>query len=126
MTGAAPLHIVCAYRDGMLTGEWFQAYRRLKRMLRRGGYDAVVELLPDRDVRDESALIVIPGSSAPPNPARAGEVVAIDVDAAQAAFDALIERLVAEGRLGRAPARARTSAVHRGFQALQERARLSE
>lgn len=127
-SGDRPLVIACAYPDGVLGGPWFQAYRRLKRTLRRRGLWAEVLLVPDIDVPPEVDLLVLPADTPGEDGARgeAPERVYVPVDEAQDAIDALVERLVAAGRLRPSLAPSRPLALHRGFQAVYERARLPD
>jgi hypothetical protein len=103
------LRIVVTYPDGALPGALFQAVRRARRNFERAGYAARLDLLPATEV-----------------PADADVVVTSDAASFAAEFDALVERLTASGQLVRGPVAPRTVAVHRGFQPLTERARISD
>jgi hypothetical protein len=103
------LRIVVAYPDGALPGQLFQAVRRARRTMERAGYAARLDLLPTSDV-----------------PADADVVVTSDAAAFAAEFDSLVERLTTAGQLVRGPVAPRTIAVHRGFQPVTERARITE
>ena len=122
------LVIVCAYPEGMLPSSWFQVYKRLRRKVKRGLFRARVELLPITEVPSRIDVLVVP-------PALADAADAVTVtserlvgqgDELQEAFDRLVMRLVDEGRLGRGGSSGRALAVHRGFQALGERARSAD
>lgn len=100
----ALLRIVCTYPDAALPSAWFQAVQRARRAARRAGWLVRIDLLPVRSA-----------------PADADVVVARPVE-----LDGLLDRLAAEGRLQRGPEPPRTIAVHRGFAALGDRARVAE
>lgn len=122
------MRIVCVYADGRLGAEWFQAYRRLKRSLRRGGYDASVELLPETALpADGAAVLIVPEELLELRDRLPGtRVVAARRGELQPSFDGLVAELDADGSLRRAPGSGRTRAVHIGFQAVGERARLAK
>lgn len=123
-----PILIVFGYQDGILPNPFFRAYKRVKRAMRRAAYHASVELQPlSRLPAHVDVLIVVP----PAGPREfgssdLGEVVSADPDDVQAEIDRVVERLVADGSLVHAPVSARAIAVHRGFRAVTERARLAE
>jgi hypothetical protein len=123
-----PLVIACAYPEGMLASTWYRAYKRCKQTLKRGSYRARVELVPITALPSHVDVLVVPPSLQERAEATAGvgERLVTSPEALQGAFDRLVERLVSEGRLGHAPPQARALAVHRGFQALTERARQAE
>jgi hypothetical protein len=123
--GGEPLVIVCAYPDGMLASSWFRAYTRLKRTVTRGGYGARVELAPVSGLPPRIDVLIVPPSLADAASAAspAAERAVAPADGPQAWIDGLVERLVADGRLQRAPTPSSAVAVHRGFQAVAERAR---
>ncbi|HWE34243.1 MAG TPA: hypothetical protein VG410_12205 [Solirubrobacteraceae bacterium] len=106
-----PLTIACAHPDGTLPSEWFRAYKRLKRNVRRTGLNARVALVPESDVPPDAAIVVS---------LRDGPVEQAFRDA-----DKQLQRLIDEGRVeyGAAP---RGAAVHRGFRPLTERALLED
>ena len=101
--GVSMVTIVCPYPDGALPSATFRAVQRTRRHIRRAGYAAGVELLPSSAVPSDAEFVVSPDDLA-----------------------ALLERLVADGVVGHAAAAPRPIAVHRGFQAIGERARLPE
>ncbi len=122
------LLIVCAYPEGMLAGSWFRAYLRMKRTMRRGAYDARVELVPITELPPRLDVLVVPPSLASTANATSGvqdRLVAAPEHVAQA-FERLVERLVRDGRLHGAHAPNPTVAVHRGFRAVAERGRLTD
>jgi hypothetical protein len=128
MSGLAPLTVVCAYADGSLATPWFRAYRRAKRALQNRGFNARLQLLPITDLPAEIDVIVVP-----PNLERVARAAPGVRDCLITSPEALagrlvhvLERLLEEGRLDYAPAPARPVAVHLGFQAVTERARLAE
>lgn len=107
------VRIVVTYPDGALTGDAFRAVQRSRGAIRRAGYLADVELVP------ASTAAAADGSE--------GDVEALTATPTLGAdLDALLERLAGTGRLLRGPEPPRSVAVHRGFQALGERARLPE
>ncbi len=122
------LVVVCVYEDGRLTSAWFRAYQRVKRTIRRGSFRARVELLPVSELPERIDVLIAPeelgGLAAVGNGAR--DRLVASPEALRAAFDALVERLVGEGRLQHAPPPARAIATHRGFRAVGERARLAD
>jgi len=123
-----PLVIVFGYPDGMLPNAFFRAYKRVKRATRRAGYHVSIALQPLTSLPARvDVLIVEPsdGSRAVSSSVE-GEVVSAHADEVQAEIDRVIERLVADGRLIHAPVPSRAIAVHRGFRAVTERARLAE
>ena len=128
VTAAGTLHVVFAYSDGRLPNPWFRAYKRAKRAIRLASYDARVELLPINSVPPSvDVLVMAPELEAEATQfAGAGQRIVSAAEHAPAELDALVVRLVTEGRLGHAPDQARTVAVHRGFVALTERARVAE
>ncbi len=132
---ADPVRIVCAYPDGALPSGWFQAVQRARRTVRRAGYRARVELTPASCVTVEADVVIAPPVAAPAIRASAAagraeriaaEFIVVESTEFGAAFDLLVGRLVADGRLDRAPEPPRTIARHRGFQAIGERARIAE
>jgi len=120
------LVVVCGYRDGMLANSWFRAYRRLKRTVKLGGFKARVELAPVTDLPPNIDVLAVPPSLADVAHATPGvlECLVTPAEGLQQAFDQLVERLVREGPLEYGPTPGPAVAVHRGFQALTERARL--
>lgn len=137
MTGSSPgdgshggetLVIVCAYPDGLLSGPWFRAYKRAKLTIRRGSFRAHVELDSIADLPPRIDVLIVPPSLEDVAAVAPGvrEHLVATPDGLHHAFDQLVERLVHEGRLLHAPAPPRAVAVHRGFQAVGERARLVE
>lgn len=123
-----PLVIVFGYHDGILPNPFFRAYKRVKRAMRRAAFHASVELQPlTRLPTHVDLLITTPPGGAPDSGSSAiKEVISADPDEVQAEIDWAIERLVADGRLTHAPLPARAIAVHHGFRAVTERARLAE
>jgi len=104
-----PLLIVVTYPDGALPGALFRAFRRVRRDAERAGYNARIELRPASDV-----------------PAAAAAVITATAEEFPVEFDATLERLTASGKLRRGTEPPRTVAVHRGFRALGDRARLGD
>jgi hypothetical protein len=51
--------IVCAYRTGVLPGEWLQTWRRLDRLLIRSGFKVKALLEPLEDLPADADLIVV-------------------------------------------------------------------
>jgi hypothetical protein len=51
--------IVCAYRLGILPGDWLQTWRRLDRLLARSGFRVKVLLEPLEDLPDDVDLLVV-------------------------------------------------------------------
>jgi hypothetical protein len=126
--GDEPLVIVCVYPDGRLASDWFRAYQRVKRTVRRGSFRARVELRPVSELPEWVDVLIAPlepHGLADAAPGALDRIVAAP-DALRVAFDALLERLVSEGRLQHAPAPARALATHHGFRAVGERARLAD
>lgn len=123
-----PLLIVCAYPDGMLAGSWFRAYLRLKRTMRRGAYDARVELAPITELPPRLDILIVPPSLASAANTMSGvqDRLVVAPERVQPEFEALLESLVREGRLHGAPAPNRAVAVHRGCRAVGERGRLTD
>ncbi len=122
------LVIVCAYPDGMLANSWFRAYRRVKRAVRRRGFDAQVELAPVTDLPSRVDVLVVPPSLGQVTRAGpgVGELLVVPPESLQPALEQLIEGALREGRLQSALAPDRRVAVHRGFQAVAERARFDD
>jgi hypothetical protein len=52
--------IVCAYRLGLLPGDWLQTWRRLDRLMERSGFKVKVALEPLEDLPEGVDLLVIP------------------------------------------------------------------
>jgi hypothetical protein len=122
--------IVCAYADGELPSAWFQGFRRARRTIRRAGYRARIELLPASAVPHGADVVITSAAVAEMIRSDLGdlraEFVVAEVGNLPAAFEALFERLLASGALVRGPELRRTVAVHRGFRAVGDRARLSD
>jgi hypothetical protein len=125
---ASPFTIVCGYSDGMLPNPWFRAYKRVKRGMRRAAFNARVELLPITQLPSLVDLLVVPPSLEETARTLPGieELLVAQADEMQAGLDRLVERLSDQGTLLHATAAGRSVAVHRGFQAVRERARLNE
>ena len=51
--------IVCAYRLGILPGDWLQTWRRLDRLLARSGFKVKVLLEPLEDLPNDVDLLVV-------------------------------------------------------------------
>ena len=51
--------IVCAYRLGVLPGEWLQTWRRLDRLLNRSGFKIKALLEPLEDLPSDADLVVV-------------------------------------------------------------------
>jgi hypothetical protein len=51
--------IVCAYRPGVLPGEWLQTWRRLDRLLDRSGFKVKAVLEPLEDLPADADLVVV-------------------------------------------------------------------
>jgi hypothetical protein len=126
--GDEPLVIACAYPEGMLSSSWYRAYRRVKQTMKRGAFNALVELVPMTALPARVDVLVVPPSLEDEANATAGvqERLVSSPEGVQRAFDRLVERLVLDGRLQHAPTPGRALAVHRGFQALGDRARLAD
>lgn len=126
--GKKPIVIACAYPEGMLDSAWFRAYKRAKRTLKRGAFHARMELVPITDLPARVDVLLVPPALADAANAIAVvlERIVTSADAMQPQLDRLVERLSRDGRLPLAPLPARALAVHRGFQAVEERARLAE
>jgi hypothetical protein len=103
-SSATTFRLVCTYPDGELASAWFQAVRKARRASERAGYRLSIELLPASAAVADAGLLV----------------------QAPAELETVIARLVEEGRVVRGPESPRAIAVHRGFQAIGERARLGE
>lgn len=123
-----PLLVVFGYHDGRLPNPWFRAYKRAKRTIRLAGYHARVDLLPINALPPTVDVLATPPELAADAEAVSGvgERITSPPERVQAELDGLVARLVATGRLDRAPDQARSVAVHRGFMPLAERARLTE
>lgn len=128
MKPGATFVIACAYAEGMLASSWFRAYKRVKQMMKRGSLDARVELLPMTDLPPHIDLLIVPPSlaDAANSAPGIGECLVTSPERMQQDFDRILQRLVTDGRLEHALAPARVFAIHRGFQALAERARLAD
>jgi hypothetical protein len=126
--GDRPVRIVFGFPDGMLANPWFRAYKRVKRGMRRAAYHATVELEPLARLSQGVDVLIVERSSTMPAgaPAAATELVVAKPDEVQAEVDRLLARLVEDGRLRHAPGQARSLAIHLGFRAVNERARLAE
>jgi hypothetical protein len=120
--------IICTYPDGSLGSSWFRAYRRIKQTIRRGAFLARVDLVPLTALPETiDVLIGAPALSAAVKAVPGVvEVLVAEPERLQAHFDALVRRLIDDGRLVRGPGPARSVAVHRGFQALGDRGRLAD
>jgi hypothetical protein len=125
---AATLCIVCTYADGTLPAAWFRAYKRIKQTVKRGSFNARVQLAPIQALPDRVDLLIVPTALAESAIAArpATERLVVAADQVQREFDRLAERLEREGRLTRTPGAARAIAVHRGFRAVTDRARLPD
>lgn len=125
---AEPLLIVFAYPEGILPNPWFRAYRRAKKTISRGGYYARVDLLPITALPASVAVLVLPPELAEQAQAAVGvgERLIGAPQGIQPELDGIVRRLVDEGRLAYAPDQPRALAVHRGFLAVTERARVAE
>jgi hypothetical protein len=121
-----PLVIACGYADGMLASSWFRAYKRVKQTIKRGSFEARVELVPITELPPLVDVLIVPPELE--DVARAlpavRELLIAEPGRVQREFDHVVDRLVRDGHLAHAPAPARVLAVHRGFRALAERARL--
>jgi hypothetical protein len=93
-----PLLIVCAYPEGMLAGSWFRAYLRLKRTMRRGAYDARVELVPITELPPRLDVLIVPTSLASTANTMSGvqAVSSLRPNMRQPEFERLVESLVRE------------------------------
>ncbi len=121
---ARRLVIVLAYPDGRLANAWFRAYKRVKRGVRTKGLNARVELRPSTDVPPEIDVLVVPaGTNAEDWPVGAPHLLTSAPESVQADVDGLIATLLADGRLGYAPAASRRSAIHRGALPVDGRAK---
>jgi hypothetical protein len=125
---ARGLVIVCTYPDGSLASSWFRAYRRIKQTIRRGSFLARVDLVPVNALPQTIDVLIAPPalSAVAAELPSVGEVLVAEPERLQAGFDALVRRLIDDGRLVRGPGPARSIAVHRGFQALGDRGRLAD
>jgi hypothetical protein len=103
--------IYCAYPDGHLPADWFQAVRRARRAAQRQGLTVRVEPTPESRVPPDAEFVF----------SRQSQSVAYLV----AAIDELIQKLVADGCVTRDAAASRT-VVHVGYEPLGGRARLTE
>lgn len=123
-----PLLIVCAYPEGLLASSWHRAYKKVRQTVKRGSFDAHVELAPITALpAGIDVLIASPSLAGAAAATTIGEDRLIgEPDDVQAAFERLLARLVRDGRLATAPQPDRSLAVHRGFQALGQRAGLEE
>lgn len=125
-----PVRIVIAYPDGTLPSAWFQAVQRTRRLIRRGGYRARVGLVPVSEVPPNVDALIATSAVATmlaDVAARASiYTVVTEPEALSKALEVLVEQLIALGRLRRGPEPPRTIAIHRGFQAVGERARLAD
>ena len=121
------IRIVCVYRDGALPSAWFQVVQRARRTMKRAGWRARIDLLPASALPSGADVVLAPPGLAEALASSTGRVVvACEPVALISILDGLLERLADEGRLQRGPEPARTIAVHRGFQALGDRARVAE
>jgi hypothetical protein len=121
--------IVCAYPDGRLDNAWFRAYKRLRRTIRTKGYNARVALRPIGDLPPDIDVLAVPTALTVElrrTRAEVGETRVVVPERLVGEVEDLLVRRIALGELGYAPPPARTVAVHRGFQAVHERARLAE
>lgn len=123
---AEPLRVVCAYEDGALSSAWFQAVQRARRTMRRAGYRARIDLVPASELPLDADVVIAPARMAASLTIGGAEVVVAEPATLGPALDALVDRFVAAGRLGRGPESPRAIAIHRGFQAIGDRARLPE
>jgi len=126
--GSEPLVIACAYVDGTLAASWFRAYKRIKQTIKRGSFTARVELVPMTGLPPRIDVLIVPPFLADVANAMPGiqELLVVSPERLQQEFDRLVERLVGDGRLEHAPTPARALAIHRGFRALTDRARLAD
>lgn len=121
------LVIVVGHPDGRLTSAWFRAYQRVERTMSRGSFHARVELAPiSAPPARIDVLIVPPGLDPIPAAAAHAERLVATPEGLRSAFDELVARLLADGRLIHAPAPSRAIAIHRGFRAVGRRARLAD
>jgi hypothetical protein len=51
--------IVCAYRLGILPGEWLQTWRRLDRLLARSGFKIKAQLEPLEELPADADLVIV-------------------------------------------------------------------
>lgn len=121
-----PVRIVCAYEDGALPGPWFQAVRRARRSISRAGYQVQLDLLPASSLRADADVVIASEAVAAGLPIGAGRCVVTEPSTFGATLDALLAELAGNGRVRRGPESPRAIAVHRGFQAIGERARLED
>lgn len=122
--GEWPL-IVVAYRDGHLGSAWFQAARRARRAVRRGGLRVRVEVLPLSRVPSDATIVFLPeeidGAALADTPAE--RLVALPATDLAGAIDRHVQQQAAVGAIGHGATPTRT-VVHRGFEAVGGRARL--
>ena len=93
------LHIVCAYPEFALGGDWFRVYRRLRHMVASEGLQARLELVPISDIPVDADIVIAPQESS-------------EQDAAVLA--------VLDAELLFAPARGATKALKTLFERLRE------
>jgi hypothetical protein len=103
--------IYCAYPDGHLPADWFQAVRRARRAADRQGLTVRIEPTAESRVPPDAEFVVTPET----HPAAT----------LAAAVEDLIQKLVADGSVTRDASPPRT-VVHRGYEPLGGRARLAD
>ena len=120
------LNVAFAYPEGELSGQWFRAYKALKRKLRRGGLNVRVQLLPLTELSAQVDVLVVPTELADdPPPAGAGETFFAAAASAEKELEPLVERLLADEGL-RSGEPSPTSVVHQGFRPLTQRGRAED
>lgn len=124
MSEPRPLSVVCAYADGLLETPWFRAYKKLKRTSARASLGVRVDLRPQSDVHAGADVVAVPPGVAVEAPG--AELLVAKAEELQPAFDALVQRLLAEGRLAHAAPPSRAVVRHRGFEPLDGRGRVAD
>lgn len=114
-----PLNIACGYRDGVLSGVWFQLVRRLRSRMERARLDVGITLVPLSAVPANANFLVVPGALTELARRVAGnaEVVAIPAGSAEKALAEFVERLRDEAPpKGADPQRLARTVIRRGFE----------